>query len=114
MENLKARELRIGNYGINNQGNIFKVSWINSGIEGLLKTIPLTEDILKDNCGFKYVTMGIFKNNNFTIIKWSNECAEYHQWNANGIERKVVYIKYLHQLQNLYFELTNEELTIKL
>jgi hypothetical protein len=106
MENLKARELRIGNYGINNQGDIFKVSWINSGIEGLLKPIPLTEDILKNN-GKKLYGWDDMIFYRLGIIDI--------EVNLQGFFFDDIKIEFVHDLQNIYYYHNNkQELTIKL
>ena len=74
-----------------------------------LEPVPLTEDILlkcgaiKDNSDFGgYIIY--FPNGNGMRIKDN-------KWSTQHI---VVELKYLHQLQNLYFALTNTELEIKL
>jgi len=74
--------------------------------------IELTETWLL-KFGFEYITMGIFKRNDFAVIKWEEQPCEFKQWNADGTQRKTIYLKYVHQLQNLHFALTDEELTIK-
>jgi len=123
--NLKAQEFRIGNYvnsiGIDYiEGNPFPdrndITIVKVDIEilqniqnfnnttefGLYEPIPLTEEILL-KCGFKK----------------RNDCEGY--W-LNGIlfykeimsENQKTKIKYLHQLQNLYWCLVGEELEINL
>jgi hypothetical protein len=85
--------------------------------------IPLTEEILL-KCGFEHETMYIVKNlylkdygdfyfvldenNGYYHVKLSNHGFEHEKQVGLGI------IKHLHQLQNLYFALTNQELEIKL
>lgn len=68
--------------------------------------IPLTEEILL-KCGY-------FKLDNGQIhyVRKGHEiwlCDDMFSCNKNG-----VILKSLHQLQNLYFALTNEELTVNL
>ena len=107
---MKASEFRIGNY-YNQFGNAEKVSWSTlktleeSTTEQLwCKPIPLTEEWLEklgfeclytDDEHYFYIDSirGFYVNSNFQNI----DC-EYD-------------LKYVHQLQNLYFALTNEELT---
>lgn len=121
MENLKARELRIGNYlnynaiRIKLDERIFISLLSNDGLLLIekLEPIPLTEDILL-KCGFVKSTIveGCFIHNKHERLYVSiiNPIA-IHLGNKNGV---LVMLYYLHTLQNLYFALTNEELTIKL
>jgi hypothetical protein len=108
METIKASELRIGNY-YNHNGQIKTVT-PNTILEvweaerTWCKPIPLTEEILLKNLGFKKSSWGWIKNGvniqkGFTLAFSSNK---------DSIE-----IKYLHQLQNLYFALTGQELEFK-
>lgn len=69
-----------------------------------IKPIPLTEEILL-KCGYKLV-----RENHYGVLGhliWNIENRFY--CDKNGVQ-----IKYVHQLQNLYFALTNEELIINL
>lgn len=133
---IKPNELRIGNYIYNHFDNILIVSQIveNKGdyyihtnfINGLIagnghinnkNPIPLAEDwLLKFNFK-KFGEYEIYNSNDydFQIDKSPND-DEY--WCFIGRENKeqrpyCVKIKYVHQLQNLYFALTGEELIIK-
>lgn len=128
MENLNVRELMIGNYvkqkhptkyiitAITKEGGWIELTdgfeTIDSDIDNI-EPIPLTEDILL-KCGFVKSTMveGCFIHNKHERLYVSiiNPIAK-HFGNKNGV---LVMIDYLHTLQNLYFALTNEELTIKL
>jgi hypothetical protein len=75
--------------------------------------IPLTEEILL-KCGFIKSTLveGCYFHNQKErlYISIANQHA-IHFGNINGV---LVMIDYLHQLQNLYFALTGEELNIEL
>lgn len=82
--------------------------------------IPITEEwlvklgFLKDNerdsfyidieDGFHRFDLMWFNNGVFLKSRYNEENL--------GVQ-KIPYVQYLHQLQNLYFALTNEELTIK-
>lgn len=118
---MEVQQLRIGNYIQTNNfssnehpGTIRKVSGINydcidlaCGTTQYLKDvepIPLKEEILL-KCGF-YKTKVIFHHDYF----WSGSL------NDNGLNypNLEVTMKYLHQLQNLYFTLTGKELEINL
>ena len=122
MENqLKATELRIGNL-INPDNPIMVEAWMllpESKINFI--GIPLTEDIL--------VKLGFFKSSNnwfrftFGASKNVKEITTLH-YNLTSYTTSLfgdealeaVYLKeirYLHQLQNVFFSLTGEELTFK-
>jgi len=134
---IKAEGLRIGNFVNTRHYNILKVTSLDSrkgycntyediygtSTGGVIKPIPLTEDILLD-CGFSITCDP--ENVHYKI----NVCNEYNE--KFVINRKVGYnvfyiqhkdcndylhfttqIKYVHQLQNLYFALTGKELEFK-
>ena len=128
--NMEANELRIGSYVLC-KGYLTKVILIgeygiraqNSNTDynckfrtGDIKPIQLTEDILL-KCGFDEIKDSDYKYRVFEIKDWGKiklvngilETAEYYFLDGLNYE-----IKYLHQLQNLYFSLTNNELTITL
>jgi len=110
---MKASELRIGNYfiGYSNylqQWELTSFGLLIDGIEvdEIIKGfVPLTEDWLEK--------FGLKKNNGYPhkllngFIKIRNG-VYFYKYNLLEIE-----LQYVHQLQNLYFALTNEELTIK-
>lgn len=141
---IEAKELRIGNYVSEDYGGIYEVININSeGFDYLdlrkptfkalgrydfsgIKPIPLTEEILF-KCGFKKKEDGWFGLKYFTDCELSAEVTdiqinlssfrcgvadldnEFHSYAMTGKR-----IKYLHQLQNLYFALTGSELEVNL
>jgi hypothetical protein len=120
---MKANELRIGNYYqyASDYGITYaQVQEIKHNQFGLLsdfdgtnfeicKPIPLTEEWLL-KFGFKKDT---WTNNDLIIGHW---------WNNDSIlitddfkldgQEDMKPLQYVHQLQNLYFALTNEELTL--
>jgi len=135
---IKANELRIGNrllYHINEDGIEWEVctvdwhdlKWISQDQEGFNKKhkpIPLTEEVLKawgfeSNKEFMYTK-------NFNAVELYNECIEFffepneevcitlrQMESDNHNEMSHVFIRkimYLHNLQNLYFALTGDEL----
>lgn len=112
---MKAEELRIGNLYDNN-GNYFVVtpSTIESVFEServWCKPIPLTEEWLL-NFEFKqYETVGI-KTHNYIKgnFKFNSAVLWIAEYEGIHIENKILYV---HQLQNLYFVLTGEELQLK-
>lgn len=84
-----------------------------------VKPIPLTEEWLI-KCGFSVtdenyagkiyhiVKVGQFLNDDLMLVLWLRGERE------GMIFRKSMQIKHLHQLQNLYFALTGEELEINI
>ena len=117
---MKSNELRVGNW-VNYWGDNIKFDEIdlsdlfNPSIdiyETDLEPIELTEEILL-KCGFEKREDGdynLFKYSEVDIVI----CSDFSSWKCDGINFSVNYIKYLHQLQNLYFALTNKELEINL
>jgi hypothetical protein len=124
---MKATELRIGNLVYYN-GILTKITpteitfqeyWQrNKGKNSLkpeesIQPIPLTEEILF-RCGFEWCAeaFGYFDKLHAAYI-WDNGDIEIHPFCTNDQDCWVK-IKYVHQLQNLYFALTGEELNIEL
>lgn len=114
-------ELRIGNLVTDKDGEVLEVFnilqsyvrvYIDNELEDLqlsysdLKPIPLTEDLL--------LKFGFVKNS----TSWTNWRRPNHTKEVRiGFVNKLNYyngleIKYVHQLQNLYFALTGEELKV--
>lgn len=80
-----------------------------------IKPIPLTEEILL-KCGFEITRQTEHPNNIWTV--YGEECkfelehiTSFYLYDNKCFGTKV---QYLHQLQNLYFALTNTELTVNL
>lgn len=133
---MKASELRIGNLifdltmsPVQVRGTGTSCIWISEngpGTELAFTPIPLTEEWLV-KFGFK----GINKPNSHYVINDPNGYKDTHkisifltlnsQWQIAFSDELAGYkdyipttkIEYVHQLQNLYFALTGEELTIK-
>lgn len=117
-----SNELRIGNL-LEFSGDYFKVKSISQKIVGVdrnkgivefkpseLNTIPLTEEILL-SCGFENETGSIFeiKIDNGWYLNWEQNYI-FLNYKENECEISHRKIEHLHQLQNLYFELTGQEL----
>jgi hypothetical protein len=83
--------------------NYLDASWV--------EPIPLTEEMLL-KCGFvKDITSIKLSCNNINLnIRYDSNSIRI----GFGDYYRLKHIKYLHQLQNLYFALTNEELQIEL
>lgn len=107
---MKATELRVGNLVTGSSDTLSRVATVGvSEIEyaHLFDPIPITEYGLK-KFGFEYWDdMKLYQKDGFGFKK-----GDYH---SMAIEMGVVWIpcKYVHQLQNLYFALRGEELTIE-
>ena len=78
------------------------INSIESGGIKSLNPIPITSEILK-KCGFEF-SNGLFRSDSC--------CLEYAVWHGKYLKTGYVgsAFRYLHQLQNLYFEVTGEEL----
>jgi hypothetical protein len=135
MENLQTTELRIGNLVMQNgfYGYVYSIgspeprkekrfsdkaiiTLFDNGLTTVpideIEPIPLTEEILL-KLGFKQNEQ--FKTN-FKFYLKDNE-IEINIYNGNNNswlnDRYVINLKYVHQLQNLFFSLCGEELTVK-
>jgi hypothetical protein len=120
---IKANELRIGNLIKYNDGGVFRVISIHEfglDVEDDIETayteyekfspIPLTEEWLL-KFGFEKDVAAFYLDIN-TVLFVSYNDDEFVHLKSNHLET-IASIKYVHQLQNLYFALTGEELTIK-
>lgn len=125
---IRAQELRIGNL-VKNDGCICEIMHLYGGdfINCTLKTkqgnninahykliqpIPLTEEWLL-KAGFNKFPSTQYDRDDFWCLEYIERKghAYYNQFWCNQLE---IYIKYVHQLQNIYFCLTGEELNINL
>jgi len=112
---MKASELRLGNLIYNKQGDIVYVNTnhltlLSYGIEDEFKPIPLTEEwVLK--FGFENKLIGCKENqfwfNYLSIFRIHDDGFGFHA----VLDSKR--IRYVHELQNLYFAIKREELTFK-
>jgi hypothetical protein len=128
---IQANELRIGNWVLCNGlrtivNDTLIISILKNDVQFTAEPIPLTPEIL-EKCGFDVV----YKINNHYAINDPNGIKDSHkisvfptinnQWHIafsdtlNGYNdyTPTTKIQHLHQLQNLYFALTGEELTFK-
>ena len=110
---MKANELRLGNY-VNDRLGLIELG-VNGRIEfsDVYNPIPLTEEWLL-KFGFEYSPDD---ENSWYNLKYGN----FNFASDYSVEFKQVFIylnktdiicNYVHQLQNLYFALTNKELTL--
>jgi len=78
-----------------------------------LEGIPLTEEILI-KAGFINTSSGYYSNGKIEIgYTTTDDWLEYEYISITG-QTEMTALKYVHQLQNLYYALTNEELVINL
>jgi hypothetical protein len=109
---MKANELRIGNYlllqGVTKPMQVFIIDTTEQSTQTKASPIPLTEDWLL-KFGFK--RKQIKDLSSYTLPK-----LELYQYSSNNNKIFFEYadgeveLKYVHQLQNLYFALTGMEL----
>lgn len=122
---MRAEEIRIGNWVYDDMNDMVKIDHPDIGEQLYIfyNPIPLTEEILL-KCGFEYrfhqytykelsIKLSeehflVFNMKNGNIYTTNNEEWELH----SGVY--LYDINYLHQLQNLIYALTNQELNIKL
>ena len=116
---IQSTELRIGNYCLED-GKMYQVTLADfynmhkDDGANRLQPIPLTEDILI-KCGFVVIdgtNCHRLKNDICDIIVYPSGHIEL--WNDIETIKINTAIKYLHQLQNLYFSLTGNELQVNL
>jgi hypothetical protein len=107
---MKATQFRIGNLVIwKDSGKEFEIT-VQSLYEGAnldWKSMPITEDLLL-GFGFKKCNMLGFsiKTDDYEYIEFNSVLL---CW-VNGTKKPI---KYMHQLQNVYFALTQKELKLK-
>tara|TARA_R110000772_G_scaffold268686_3_gene397514 strand:+ start:2835 stop:3251 length:417 start_codon:yes stop_codon:yes gene_type:complete len=136
---IQSKELRIGNLVLDRGGKLIlidhweyedKVSTKRkedshplTEFVDYLTPIPLTEEWLL-KFGFENIRGNFFKskiygNDEYILIDLNQDCDNVYlkQINTDGENDAILLhneIKYVHQLQNLYFALTNVELEINL
>lgn len=112
---MKANELRIGNL-LKNDGVVVIADgvsildiWSETG--NYYEPIPLTPEWL-ERFGLKNTACRTYEHDNFYwefIVQSADELVLIEEPDTG---RVVAIIKYVHELQNLYFALTGEELTL--
>jgi hypothetical protein len=121
---MKANEIRLGNLIYFPNGEVGKVNYetirfltiTNEPINH--KPIPLTEEwLLKMGFDISSSSGYNIKNNGIEIDVWFNDDGlindiQISSTSISGAYPNIKHFQYVHQLQNLYFALTNEELTI--
>ena len=129
---MEAKELRIGNlvnYGVNvcpiksihtesvlkNEASVYielnqKLNHYCVKLDEI-QPIPLTEEWLV-KFGFNEINFSYYFENIELYFQRSYQ-SYFFKFGFEPNEKKAIQIKYVHQLQNLYFALTGEELTLK-
>lgn len=133
---IKENEIRVGNYFKYNEKHSeglcmlnIPMKWdasdwyrVGECIDDLdwYNPIPLTEDILL-KCGFELVDKNVFWLNDKFMFVFGENALSMARPDCVGNEDYTIpmawiksNIKHLHQLQNLYFALTGEELNVNL
>lgn len=117
---MKTSELRIGNW-INNCDKDYVIdhnTFINildcEKVTGLFfwKPKPLTEEWL-GRLGFEKSSEGYWSNGKLEVGFTTTDENIQYEYISVTYKTEMTDLKYVHQLQNLYFALTGEELTIK-
>lgn len=124
---MEAKELRIGNIihskeqSHNDKGEF--TGWVNYEI---IVDLEVLQNILTNNTDFKYsaiplteewlIKFGFVKVRDYPVFRLDGLQIEFNgfdsQWGAGLLDEKTV-LKYVHQLQNLFFALKGKELTLK-
>ena len=126
---MKASELRIGNF-IYKESDLEPVMCIHVIISilefDILKTVPLNEHIkhsgvrlnttepipLSQEWLIKFGFDGVNSANKLIQVGWNGNDFIHDQMSVLFKGVFITTLKYVHQLQNLYFTLTGEELTL--
>ena len=118
---MKAQELRIGNLlSVGADKTTIVTDILTKDFEGWsflcygytesrVSPIPLTEEWLL-KFGFSCHKNGFYFKDDWFRVYWEDDIL-FYCWAENNMPE--VKLEYVHQLQNLYFTLTGEELTIK-
>lgn len=117
---IKATELRIGNWvdgGYNDRlyYRIKEHDFLNTDF-AITKPIPLTEEILL-KCGFDFFNTCLYHpviKHQYQFRFYENDLYYGFYGECEFIKETQQPIKYLHQLQNLFYSLTGEELNVEL
>jgi hypothetical protein len=112
---IKANELRIGNFvklqGVDKLFKVFVIDTTESSTFTKAEPIPLTEEWLL-KFGFESFHKRDFKKKGLFITTYF--ATPQTLVDDEFGNKRVLELKYVHQLQNLYFALTNQELEIKI
>lgn len=112
---MKANELRIGNYVSGNAGIYIIKTGTDIDASEKLEPILLNPDWLVNRFGFKDNGSGYFQHPDYNFFLYHIQEDEYFecykQVPANDDTGDFKTLQHVHKLQNLFFELFDEELT---
>jgi len=136
---IKAEELRHGNYLTDTSGFVFRVDDISVCKNGSVKMyenykpgfytrevpcidlqlrmvcpIVITHEVITEWCGFECVDIGQYQHEKLGAVTFNTKTELDENFTHSGYDFGVFCCipNYLHQLQNLFFALKNEELQI--
>ena len=130
LRKMKANELRLGNFVIDEDGDVLPITAItpttvfhNGDLFSAINTIigvPLTEGWLikfgfekYNNSNFSIDVGSYYSCNEIRNSKMKLKFTKAKNWRVENYANKTIKFNYVHQLQNLYFALTGKELEIK-
>jgi hypothetical protein len=112
---IDPKELRIGNFiYCNTTHRIVEVQWVHADFKKL-DPIPLTEDWLI-KFGFEKKDSGYVKEGFNTIADYGSQHVSLHEGGAQlefGYYENQLDCSFVHSLQNLYYAIMGEDLTIR-
>jgi hypothetical protein len=121
---MEAKDLRIGNWFLGDctEGKFHQITaneildFYDDPLDDYYQPIPLTEEWLL-KLGFEYndnyENYRVKANEYYNSVKLDDGIWCYNNDNSDAGCYFVTEIKHVHQLQNLYFALTGQELTLK-
>lgn len=95
---MTSKELREGNY-LQREGH-----WLKIEVEHI--------EHIRDGNVHNFQSIALTKHDNLTGLEFLDQSADFKVFDTGSVV--LTHLKYLHQLQNLYFVLTNEELETNL
>jgi len=113
---MKVEQFRIGNLAQDQEGNLLKVVELSLENKVVFSVIDRSKYPLKDGWKAepKPITTDTIKNwQSAYFLKYVFDLPHKKGWYMNFDTNRSNQIKYVHQLQNLYFALEGKELIIK-
>jgi len=104
---MDAKELRIGNWVIMEDGKSRPILWSEFGLAKKFNPIPLTEEWLK----IFGLWIGMQICTDVLLYKDSMDKLQFVLDSGAYVHQVGIHLEYVHQLQNFFFSLTGKELT---